>query len=44
MAKKYLETYSSSNAIAQNPEERVQMNITGNRASFYFKYEQNKER
>ena len=24
-----METYSSSNAVAQNPEERVQMNITG---------------
>ena len=42
VAKKYLETYFSSNAVAQNPEERVQMNITGNRDSLNFKYEQNK--
>ena len=33
MAKKYVETYSSSNAEAQDPEERVQMNVTHRRNS-----------
>ena len=31
---KYVETSSSSNAVAQNPEERVQMNITHNRNTY----------
>ena len=38
VAKKYVETYFSSNAVAQNPEERVQMNISGKSDSFNFKY------
>lgn len=37
VAKKYVERYSSSNAVAQNREERVQMNITHNRNSLNFK-------
>ena len=28
VARKYVETYSSPNAVAQNSEERVQINIT----------------
>lgn len=37
---KYVETYSSSDAVAQNPEERVQMKISRKRDNF--KYYQNK--
>ena len=40
VAKKYVETYSSSDAVAQNPEERVQMKISRKRDNF--KYYQNK--
>lgn len=41
VAKKYVERYSSSNAIAQNPEERAQMNITHKRDRLGFKCKQN---
>ena len=40
VAKKYVETYSSSDAVAQNPEERVHMKISRKRDNF--KYYQNK--
>ena len=36
MAKKYVETYSSSDAVAQNPEERVQMKISRKRDNFKY--------
>ena len=38
VAKKYVQTYSLSNAVAENPEERVQMNIAGKKDSLGFKY------
>lgn len=41
VVKKYLETYSSSNAVGQNPKGGVQMNITRKRDSLNFKYDQN---
>ena len=44
MEKKYVETYSSSNAVAQDPEERVKLNKLKPNTTIYITYKKTKKK